>query len=385
MERHILHCDLDSFFVSVARLMNPDLVGKPVLIGGTSGRGVVASCSYEARRFGIHSAMPMSLARQLCPEASIVKGDFQEFFKYSDMVTEVIESAAPVVEKASIDEHYLDITGMDRFFGCWKWARELRATIIRETGLPISLALSENKTVSKIATGEAKPCGEKQVPIGSEKNFLAPLSIKKIPMVGEKSYGTLRNMGISKIATLQNMDPFLMRKILGENGVLIWKKSLGKDDSPVVPFTQQKSMSKEHTFQQDTIDVDFLRRCILQMVDELAYDLRFQGRLTGCISLKIRYSNFDTHTKQLTLPFTNSDKMLSKKALELFDKIFERRMLIRLVGVRFSKLIAGGYQINLFDDDEQDLNLMAAMDKIRSRFGSDKVMKANCLLQQNIA
>ncbi|WP_312482594.1 DNA polymerase Y family protein, partial [Sphingobacterium multivorum] len=286
MERSIVHCDLDTFFVSVERLQNSKLIGVPVLIGGSSDRGVVASCSYEAREFGVHSAMPMRLALRMCPEAVVVRGDHDRYSHYSGIVTQIIEEETPIVEKASIDEHYLDVSGMDRFFGCWKWTQELRQRIIRETGLPISFGLSVNKTVSKIATGTAKPCGEKQVQNGAEKGFLAPLSIRKIPMVGEKSFTLLRNMGISKIGTLQQMEVFTMQKVLGENGINIWRKANGLDDSLVVPFREQKSMSKENTFQQDTIDMDVLRRTLISMVDMLAFDLRKEQKLTSCVTLK---------------------------------------------------------------------------------------------------
>lgn len=379
MERHIVHCDLDTFFVSVERLLNRDLAGKPVLIGGSGDRGVVSSCSYEARKFGVHSAMPMKLALRLCPEAILVRGDHDLYSKYSNIVTEIIEESAPLVEKASIDEHYFDITGMDKFFGCWKWTKELRQRIIKETGLPISFGLSINKTVSKIATGEAKPCGERQVDNGCEKSFLAPLSIRKIPMVGEKSYIMLRNMGISKIHTLQGMEVFTMRRVLGENGVSIWKKANGQDDSPVVPFREQKSMSKETTYLTDTIDMDLLRKTLVAMVDELAFDLRAKKKLTGCITLKIRYSNFDTHTQQISIPFTNSDRVITEKVSELFKKLYSRRMLIRLIGIKFSNLIHGAYQVDLFNDTQEEISLMQAIDKIRNRFGVDILKKGICL------
>jgi len=375
MERRIVHCDLDSFFVSVERLLNSELVGKPVLIGGGSDRGVVASCSYETRRFGVHSAMPMKLARQLCPHAVLVRGDFDQYSKYSDIVTEVISRHAPLVEKASIDEHYLDISGMDRYFGCWKWAQELRQHIMKETGLPISFGLSVNKTVSKIATGESKPCGERQVQEGTEKAFLAPLSIRKIPMVGDKTYTLLRNMGISKIETLQQMELFTLQRVLGENGVSIWKKANGMDNSPVLPYREQKSMSKETTFENDTTDMTLLRRTMLSMTDELAFDLRKEGRLASCLTLKIRYSNFDTHTRQVKIPYTNSERAMSETVLELFGKLYSRRMLIRLVGVRLSGLVAGSYQTDLFSDTLADLNLSGALDHIRIRYGSKSIVK----------
>ncbi|MNU19220.1 DNA polymerase IV [compost metagenome] len=379
MDRHIVHCDLDTFFVSVERLLNSDLEGKPVLIGGAGDRAVVASCSYEARQFGIHSAMPMRLARQLCPDAILVRGDHDLYSTFSNTVTEIIEECAPVVEKASIDEHYLDISGMDRFFGCWKWTQELRARIMKETGLPISFGLSVNKTVSKIATGEAKPCGERQVADGMEKHFLAPLSIRKIPMVGEKSYTALRNMGISKIQTLQQMEVFTLRQVLGENGVTIWNKANGMDNSIVVPFRDQKSMSKENTFEADTIDMDRLRKTLAGMVDALAFELRRDGKLAGCITLKIRYSNFDTHTQQVKIPYTNSDKHIAEKVLELFKKLYSRRMLIRLIGVKLSNLITGSYQIDIFNDTMEEIHLMQAMDQVRKRFGTDYIQKGICI------
>lgn len=378
MERSIVHCDLDSFFVSVERLLNSALVGKPVLIGGSSDRGVVASCSYEARRFGIHSAMPMKLALRLCPEAVVVRGDHDLYSRYSNMVTQIIEEGVPLVEKASIDEHYLDLTGMDRFFGCWQWTRELRQRIIHETGLPISFGLSVNKTVSKIATGQAKPCGELYVNSGTELPFLAPLSIRKIPMVGKKSYTLLRNMGIAKIGTIQQMEASTMQHVLGANGVSIWKKANGMDDSPVVPFHEQKSMSKETTFQQDTIDMDLLKQTLIGMVDTLAFDLRQEKKLTSCVTLKIRYSNFDTHTQQMQISYTNSDSVLTEKILMLFKKLYSRRMLIRLIGVKFSGLIYGAYQTDLFSDNLKEINLLQAMDRIRNRYGSEFIIKGIC-------
>lgn len=385
MKPTIVHCDLDAFFVSVERLLNSSLIGKPVLIGGSSNRGVVASCSYEARKFGVHSAMPMRLARQLCPEAMIVRGDFDLYSKYSNIVTEIIEEEIPIVEKASIDEHYLDMTGMDRFFGTWKLTQELRQRIIKETGLPISFGLSANKTVSKIATGEAKPSGERKVDFGTEKPFLAPLSIRKIPGVGDKTYTLLRNMGIAQIATIQQMEATAMGQVLGKNGIQIWKKANGIDQSPVVPFEHQKSMSKETTFEQDTIDVKLLRDVLLSMVDELAYELRQKQRLTSNVSVKIRYSNFDTHTMQAKLPFTSSEKVIAEKALFLFDKLHSRRMLIRLIGVKLSDLVSGSYQTDLFNDTLSDLHLSQAMDQIRKRFGYQAVVRGFAIPNKKVS
>jgi DNA polymerase-4 len=367
--------DLDSFFVSVERLLDSSLLGKPVIIGGTADRGVVASCSYEARAFGVHSAMPSRLAKQLCPHAIFVRGDHDLYSKYSHMVTDIIEARSPVVEKASIDEHYLDITGMDRYVKqSVLWAHELREEIIRETGLPISLGLSKNKTVSKIATGEAKPNGEKYINIGLEKSFLAPLSIKKIPGIGDKTYITMRNMGVEKVATIQQMPLEFMQSALGENGTTIWKKANAIDNTPVVPYHEQKSMSNETTFERDTIDMELLKQTILSMVFDLAFQLRKQEKLAGCITLKLRYSDFQTHTFQTRIPYTASDHIFMDAIMKLFQKNYSRRILIRLIGVKLSNLVHGNTQINLFDDTIERINLYHSLDHIRKRFGDKAIM-----------
>ncbi|MBC7383471.1 MAG: DNA polymerase IV [Bacteroidia bacterium] len=376
MERNIVHIDLDSFFVSVERLVNPKLLGQPVLVGGTSDRGVVASCSYEARAFGIHSAMPMKMARQLCPQAIIVKGDTGEYSKYSDIVSEIIGGEVPLYEKSSIDEFYIDLTGMDRFFGCYKLATALRQKIMKETNLPISFALSANKTVSKVGTGEAKPNGQKEILAGTEKNFLAPLSIRKIPMVGDKTYQLLRGMGVSKIHTLQEMPVELMQQVLGENGIVIWRKANGIDTSPVVPYSERKSISTERTFDKDTIDVKKLKGILVGMTEKLAFQLRSEHKLTACISVKIRYSDFNTFNMQARISYTSLDHILIEKIGELFDKLYQKRMLIRLIGVRFSHLVPGGHQYNLFEETVEQIRLYEAMDKIRKRYGKDAVNRA---------
>ncbi|MEZ4798928.1 MAG: DNA polymerase IV [Flavobacteriales bacterium] len=376
MDRSIMHMDLDTFFVSVERLMDSRLEGKPVLIGGTSDRGVVASCSYEARAFGVHSAMPMKLARQLCPEAVIIRGNSYQYLKYSDLVSEIVQQAVPVFEKTSIDEFYCDLTGMDKFFGCMKFASELRQKVIKESGLPISFGLSANKTVSKVATGEAKPNNQLMIERGNERHFLAPLSIRKIPMVGEKTYQILRNLGVKEIRTLQDMPLEVMRRALGENGEMIWRKANGIDNSPVIPFHERKSISTERTFDRDTIDVVKLRGLLIAMAENLAYQLRKGDKLTSCVTVKLRYSDFQTQTMQCRIPFTSADHLLVPKVLELFDKLYQRRVLIRLVGVRFSHLVSGGYQINLFDDTEERIGLYQAMDKIRHKFGDRAVVTA---------
>jgi DNA polymerase IV len=371
-----MHMDLDSFFVSVERLINPALNGKPVLVGGSSDRGVVASCSYEARAYGIHSAMPMRTARQLCPDAVIVRGDHDQYSNYSNMVTEIIKENVPVYEKSSIDEFYVDMTGMDRYFGCYKLATEIRQKIMNETNLPISFALSSNKTVSKVGTGEAKPNGQKQIVAGTEKAFLAPLSIKKIPMVGDKTYQLLRGMGIEYVKTVQEMPMQLLQQVLGEGGAVLWKKAQGIDNTPVEPYNERKSISTECTFEKDTIDVDHLRRVLVGMTEKLAFQLRSEEKLTSCVTVKIRYSDFNTHTMQARIAYTSLDTTLIEKVKDLFTKLFQKRMLIRLIGIRFSHLVQGSYQFDLFNETGEQMQLHAAMDKLRRRFGEDAVMRA---------
>lgn len=375
-QRSILHMDLDTFFVSVERLLDSRLNGRPVLIGGTSDRGVVASCSYEARAYGVHSAMPMQMARKLCPEAVIIKGNSYNYLKYSEQVSELVREAVPIFEKTSIDEFYCDLTGLDRFFGCYQFAGELRQKVLKEIGLPISFGLSSSKTVSKVATGEAKPNNQIRIETGEEKPFLAPLSVRKIPMVGEKTHQLLMNLGIRQIKTLQEMPPQVMEKALGENGLGIWKKANAIDPSPVVPFQERKSISTERTFDQDTIDIHKLRGIFIAMTENLAYQLRKGEKLTSCVTVKLRYSDFQTETMQCRIPYTSADHVLIPQVLELFKKMYNRRVLVRLIGVRFSHLVSGGYQINLFDDQEEQIQLYQAMDELRKRFGDRAVMKA---------
>jgi DNA polymerase-4 len=298
------------------------------------------------------------------------------YSNYSNMVTDIIAERAPLYEKASVDEHYIDLTGMDRFYGCSLWSHELRNSIIRETGLPVSVGLSVNKTVSKIAAGEAKPNGEKEVKKELVLPFLDPLSIQKIPMIGQKTYHTLRSMGIATILTLRNIPPEMLERVMGKNGIEIWKKANGIDSSPVISYSEQKSISTEHTFDKDTTDLVRLNQLIVSMVEKIAFEMRKQEKLTSCITVKIRYSNFDTHTLQKRIPYTSFDHLLIESARELFSRLYQRRMLIRLIGVRFSHLVRGVQQLNMFDDTPEKVSLYMAMDSLRKRFGRNAVKRA---------
>jgi len=374
MARAIVHMDLDTFFVSCERLTNSQLNGIPLIIGGGD-RGVVASCSYEARYFGVRSAMPIHMAMKLCPQAKIIKGDMELYSQLSHDVTQVIQEKAPIMEKASIDEFYLDITGMDKFHGSYKWTNELAQSVIKETGLPISFSLSINKTVSKIATGEGKPVGNLEIPEQGVQAFLNPLSIQKIPMVGAVTFQLLSRIGVRKIQTLSEMPPEVLQQMIGKNGLDIWKKANGIDHTPVEPYTERKSISTEHTFSQDTIDIPKLKRVLIGMVEKLAFQLRAEQWLTSTITVKIRYANFDTETKQCRIAYTSADHILTKNVMDLFEKLYQRRMRLRLIGIRFSGLVRGTYQIDLFEDTQEMLSLYEAMDKMKSRYGFDAVMR----------
>ena len=366
--------DLDTFFVSCERKMNSELKGIPLIIGGGD-RGVVASCSYEARFFGVRSAMPIKMAMMLCPQAKVIKGDMGEYSKLSHDVSKVIEEKAPIMEKASIDEFYLDITGMDKFYGAYAWTDELSKSVTKETGLPISFALSVNKTVSKIATGEGKPLGNLEIPERKVRSFLNPLSIRKIPMLGEVTFNLLSRIGIRNIQTLSEMPPEVLQQMIGKNGLELWKKANGIDHNPVEPYTERKSISTDQTFEQDTIDIHKIRSLMVGMVEKLAFQLRSEQWLTSTVTVKIRYANFDTETRQCKVAYTSADHTLTRVVKELFENLYKRRMRIRLVGIKLSGLVRGTYQINIFEDTVEMMALYQAMDKMKKRFGEKAVMR----------
>lgn len=375
-QRTILHLDLDSFFVSVECLAEPKLLGKPVIVGADSDRGVVAACSYAARAFGVRSAMPMRMAKQLCPEAIILRGDSGAYMRKSDEVTQIIREKMPLFEKTSVDEFYVDLSGTDRFHGSLKLATELKAYIRKETGLPNSFGLSINKTVSKVATNDAKPDGQKQVLRGTEKPYLAPKPIEAIPGVGGKTAHLLRSMGVARVGTMQELPLDTLHRLLGEHGPVLWRKANGIDDSPVVAWHERKSIGTERTFERDTIDVVKLRGMLTAMAESLAFQLRGGSKLTSCITVRIRYADMNTHTRQQRIPYTACDHLILPVAHDLFRVLYDRRQRIRLIGVRFSHLVGGGHQMDAFTDTEEAMSLYQAMDKIRKRFGDRTVMRA---------
>ncbi|QQL50944.1 DNA polymerase IV [Mucilaginibacter ginkgonis] len=375
-KRYIVHIDLDSFFVSVERKFNPALIGKPVLIGGSADRGVVSSCSYETRKFGVHSAMPMKQALKLCPDAIVVRGTHGRYGEASREVTEIIHDSVPLYQKTSVDEFYIDLTGMDRFYDCYQMATNLRQRIIKETGLPISFGMASTKTVAKMATNQAKPNGQLYIPHGKEMAFMAPLPVRKIPMLGEKTCEKLYTYGIEKIGDLQHVDLRFLQTLFGSAGQYIWEKARGIDSSEIIPHSERKSISTEHTFDADTADERTLQTILVSMTEELAYKLRKENKIAGCMAVKIRYSNFETHTIQEKIPLNAAEHILIPGIKNLLQKTWNRNRKVRLIGVRLSQLARGNYQINLFDDNEEQLKLYQAMDTINFKYGDKTVCRA---------
>lgn len=375
-QRIIAHFDLDSFFVSVEVLNDPSLKGKPVFVGGSE-RGVVAACSYEARKFGIHSGMPSKKALQLCPQAIVLKGTRSEYSKYSRWVTQIIASKAPLFEKASIDEFYLDLTGMDKFFKPLQWTIDLRQQIIDETHLPISFGMGSNKMIAKIATDEAKPNGYLQVPPGKEREFLAPMPVNKIPGVGDHTWEVLKAMGIYTISDINLKTKEELEERLGKWGTDLWHKSFGLHNGEVTQYHEAKSISSENTFNENQTDMVFLMSEVVRLSEKIAFELRQDGKVAGCIAVKIRYPDFETTSRQTTVPFTCADDEVIPVAKDLFHKLYRKGMPIRLLGVRLSELTNEAVQTNLFNDTARKSDLYKAIDDVKNRFGKLKLRRAS--------
>lgn len=375
-QRIIAHFDLDSFFVSVEVLNNPSLKGKPVIVGGKD-RGVVAACSYEARKFGIHSAMPSKKAQQLCPDAIFIKGHHSEYSRYSRWVTQIIASKAPLFEKASVDEFYLDLTGMDKFFNPLQWTIDLRKEIMTETGLPISFGLASNKLMAKIATTKAKPNGFLQIPFGKEKEFLSPLSAAEIPGVGEHTKLVLQGMGIFTINDIYKAGELVLEERLGKWGADLWQKSQGIHHSPVTPYHEAKSISSENTFDENKTAIDFLKSALVRLTEKICFELRQEGKVAGCVAVKIRYPDFETTSRQTTIAYTCADDEIIPVVKDLFQKLYKKGTPVRLLGVKLSELTNDAVQTNLFSDSERKADLYKAIDDVKNRFGKISVKRAS--------
>lgn len=370
---YIAHFDLDAFFVSVERILDPSLVGKALILGGSRERGVVSTCSYEARKFGVHSAMPMARAVALCPHAIVMQGTRGQYSKFSQWVTDIIAAKSPLFEKASIDEFYIDLTGMDRFFDPLQWTIDLRNEIIETTGLPISFGLASNKMVAKMATNAAKPNGFLQVLAGKEKEFLAPLQVGEIPGVGEHMLKTMHSLGIMTINDLSAYPQYLLEQNFGKYAEVLQQKALGNHAGSVHHFHEAKSMSTEHTFSENTSDQDFLQAELMRMTEKLGHELREEGKMTNCVAVKIRYPDFETHTRQMSIAPSSYDDELIKVVKDLFGNLYKQKHAVRLIGVRFSELTASSLQTDLFENRVRKASLYTAIDAVKLRFGKKSV------------
>jgi len=375
-QRTIAHFDLDSFFVSVEILNDPSLRGKPVIVGGSE-RGVVAACSYEARKFGIHSAMPSSKAKQLCPHAIFIKGHYSDYSKYSRWVTQIIAAKAPLFEKASVDEFYLDLTGMEKFFNPLQWTIDLRQQIIDETKLPISFGLASNKMMAKMATNQAKPNGFLQIPFGKEKEFLAPLPVGDIPGVGEHTNLVLKAIGITTIQQIHETGIDVLEEKLGKWGIDLWYKSQGIHNGIVAPYHEAKSISSENTFEENKTDMQFIKKELVRLTEKICFELRQDGKVAGCVAVKIRYPDFETTSRQTTIPYTSADDEIIPVVKGLFQKLYKKGEPVRLLGVRLSELTNDAVQTNLFSDTERKNDLYKAIDGVKNRFGKSSVKRAS--------
>lgn len=373
--RTIAHFDLDSFFVSVEVLNNPSLKGKPVAVGGRE-RGVVAACSYEARKFGIHSAMPMKTALKLCPQLIVTNSSRGEYSKFSRWVTDIIAAEAPLFEKASIDEFYLDLSGMDRYFNAFEWTKQLRQKIIDQTKLPISFGLAANKMIAKMATNEAKPNGFLWIPAGKETEFLDPMKVNKIPGVGDHTFRSLLQVGIETIKELREAKPEMLERYIGSYGIDLWHKAHGRHDGLVAEYHEAKSVSTENTFEENKKDMDFLMSELVRMTEKIAFELRQDNKMAGCLTVKIRYPDFETTSRQTSIPYTFYDDELIPIAKDLFHKLYRKNQAVRLLGVRLSELTGEAIQTNLFSDIGRKAELYKAIDDVKNRFGKSALTKA---------
>jgi DNA polymerase IV len=375
-QRIIAHFDLDAFFVSVEVLNDPSLRGKPLIVGGRD-RGVVAACSYEARKYGIHSAMPAKKALQLCPHLIVVGGSRGEYSRYSRWVTQIIAAKAPLFEKASVDEFYLDLGGMEKFFNPLQWTIDLRQQIMDETKLPISFGLAGNKMIAKMATDEAKPNGYLQVPFGKEKEFLAPMPVGKIPGVGEQTQQSLKAMGIHLVKDISERTLEEMEERLGKWGIDLWHKSQGIHNGRVEPYHEAKSVSTENTFEENKTDMNFLMSELVRMCEKIAFELRQDEKVAGCIAVKIRYPDFETTSRQAAVDYTCADDEIIPVAKELFHKLYRKGQPIRLLGVRLSELTNQAVQTNLFSDAEKKSDLYKAIDEVKNKYGKKLLKRAS--------
>lgn len=380
-ERAILHVDLDAFFVSVERVLNPKLRGRPVVVGGPpEGRGVVAAASYEARRYGISSAMPMGQAMRLCPDLVRVGGSHGFYARASKAVFDLIGSYTPIVEKVSVDEAYLDLSGTEHLFGhALDAADRMRREVKERLRLDLTVGVSTNRLVSKVASGFAKPCGLFDVRPGQEPRFFAPLPVRVMPGIGPVTAGRLRDFHIDLLGTLAGTDRWFLEEVFGSYGGSMRRRARGVDETPVCPPWERparKSIGHERTFAEDTDDLQVLRGRLQRLLEKTCAEMRSKGLLGRTLSIKLRYADFVTETRDLTLPQpSDHDLEWWQVAAEQLQRMMQkRRTLVRLLGVRFTGLERGFWQGGLFEQERTvQRERITVQDRLRSRYGEKAV------------
>jgi len=379
--RHILHVDMDAFFASVEQADNPDLRGKPVIIGGGK-RGVVSAASYEARKFGVHSAMPMFQARRLCPNGIFLPVRMKRYREVSRLVMAILGSFTPLLEKASVDEAYLDVTGTERLFGpAVRVAEKIKVQVRQETGLTCSIGVAPNKFLAKIASDMDKPDGLTVISHDKVQDFLKSLPVQKIPGVGKRTLEVLKSLGVRNVSDILGVpEDFLTRK-LGKAGMELTERARGIDNSPVVPFSEPKSFSAEHTLPEDTGDMEEIRKHLLVQSERVGHDLRIHGYTGRTITLKLKFADFRTITRSRTFPDTiSTTSEIYRRALELLDKV-DIRLKVRLVGVGVSTLSRGARQLSMLDQGKKvkEMALDSAVDMLRERYGSSILVRGSVM------
>jgi DNA polymerase-4 len=375
--RTIFHIDLDAFFVTVEQVLNPSLRNKPVIVGGRpGGRGVVASASYECRKFGVHAAMPLARAQRLCPQAIFLTGNYRKYGEFSDKFMSILSGYSPCMEPGGLDEAYLDVTGCENF-GSWRnLALAMKERIKKETGLVASVGIAPCKVVAKVASDLSKPDGLIEVLPGQEKTFLAPLAVRKLPGVGEKTAKVLKSAGIETIGQLAEMPLELFRSRYGEGMLWLSEHARGIDSSPVEMRGEAKSISRETTFEKDTMDTGFLKATLRYFAEKLGADLRESNKKARTVTLKLRYADFETVNRSTTSrEAMNLDDAVFQSGVNLLEKTLGKKFRpVRLIGLEVSNLIAGETQLGLFDADAKRLEKVdRAVDYIRDKYGFDAI------------
>lgn len=386
--RKIIHIDLDAFFCAVEELRHPELRGKPFAVGGSAeSRGVIASCSYAARAFGISSAMPTSLALRRCPQLILLHGDRSAYSAASRKVISILEQVTPHIEQISIDEAFLDVSDLPQ--SGLDIARNLQQAVHRETQLPCSLGVASNKLVAKIATNTAKashrgntpPNAILEVPAGQEAKFLSPLPVRALWGVGPKTAARLSELGIQTIGDLARMPEKNLIQLFGKYGHDVWKHANGQDESPVEPEHEIKSISSETTFERDISDPAIIRKTMRELTEQVGERLRKTGIAASVVRIKVRWPDFSSQTRQKSIQqATSEDSVIELAAWELLDRLWDKKRPIRLIGVGVSGFIQGARQLSLWETpSEKERKLLDAVDDLKNRFGKKVIQKGNTL------